>query len=104
MQGAIKVVASVKHGIEQSTQAAESAASQAFAELRKAVDLRERTMLEVILLKDKLFTDGACEGRRNVYPSTLHEQIAALIAYIGRLSNAVLLGVSTVSTVETMGP
>lgn len=47
MQGAVEVVAAVKHGIERSTQAAESAASHTFAELRKAVDLRERAILKV---------------------------------------------------------
>lgn len=47
MQGAVKAVASVKHGIERNTHAAESAVSQAFAELRKAVDMRERAMLKV---------------------------------------------------------
>lgn len=47
MQGAVEAVEAVKTGVEQSTKMAEKAAAQAFSNLRRAIDFREKTMLKV---------------------------------------------------------
>ena len=47
VQGAVEAVQAVKTGVEQSTKMAEKAAAQVFANLRRAIDFREKAMLKV---------------------------------------------------------
>ncbi|CAM9144806.1 unnamed protein product, partial [Laminaria digitata] len=48
VQGAVEAVEAVKIGVEQSTKMAEKAAAQAFSNLRRAIDFREKSMLKVL--------------------------------------------------------
>ena len=47
VQGAVEAVEAVKTGVEHSTKMAEKAATQAFSNLRRAIDFREKAMLKV---------------------------------------------------------